>query len=107
MTLDELREREQRARARLGVGCENPAEWEIENLAMDDFVEARHAVDGIDLTLDSSGLSVGLGPPGYCDGETLHGFVPAETLAKMFAELRAATGPTAFEEIYGGIDGNH
>ena len=107
MTLDELREQEQQARARLGVGCENPAEWEIEGLDSLGMISAIHSLDGIDLDLAADGLSISLEPPGYSKGKERHSFVPAETLVKMFTELRAAIGPTAFEEIYGGIDGNH
>lgn len=102
MTLDELREREQQARARLGCGCENPDEWTIEDEA--DQVEARHVVDGIDLVLALDGISLSIQPPAYCDGETLRGFVPAEVLVKALAELRLAVGPTAFDAIYGTED---
>jgi len=107
MTLYELREREQQARKRLGCGCDNPAEWEIEAFDLDGMVEAEHELDGVNFVLSSDGMVVSL-RPGYQDEvETLRGFAPAETLIEMFKELRATIGPAKFEEIYGGIDGSH
>lgn len=101
MTLDEMREQEVEARKRLGVGSDNPDEWDVECDIASEQVEAVHALEGIDLALTTDGMNVYLRPPAYEDSESRYAFVPAAVLVKMMAELRDVIGATNFDDVYG------